>query len=261
MGSQHSTPDPAIWQHLKELMAKHHVDVALLNEVSTQVLKSTPGALYEPWGTRGLDRKRRNWTTAIISPHPLTEIRDARATSVDGRRPNVRFGNSRPGSWIAGVAELSGDETLTCIAIYGLMDELSDASVHRALSDLGPLFSDERYKLRLVMGGDLNITTQYPAGRRLEACKAVLSRIEAYGLTDCLAAKWTGIDEVCGCTLGEACRHTRTRLDPNHPDVPLQVDYLFASKDLVVGPYVCRTLPMDEWRAFSDHAPIVATFG
>lgn len=122
------------------------------------------------------------------------------------------------------------------------MDELSDSSVHRALSDMSALFSDARYRGRLVLGGDLNITTQYPAGHRLEACVALLARIEAYGLTDLLKEKWEPSGEQCRCTFGEACRHTRTRIDPRDKDNPLQVDYLFASDGLIANPYVCGSL-------------------
>jgi hypothetical protein len=96
------------WNRLAELMEEHSVDVALLNEVSTELLAGVEGALYEPWGTRGRDGKRRNWCTAIVSPHGCREIRDAQAVSYRGRRPNVRFENSRPGSWSAGVVAVPG---------------------------------------------------------------------------------------------------------------------------------------------------------
>ena len=33
---------------------------------------------------------------------------------------------------------------MTAISLYGLMDERSDASVHRSLSDLTPVFEDEK---------------------------------------------------------------------------------------------------------------------
>lgn len=78
-------------------MKERSVDVALLSEVDTGVLHKADGALYEVWGTRGRDRKRRNWCTAIVSPHGCTEIRDAQAVSYRGRRPNVRFESSLPG--------------------------------------------------------------------------------------------------------------------------------------------------------------------
>lgn len=248
------------WNRLEDLTERHQVDVALLNEVSIEVLRRVPGALFEPWGTRGRDRKRRDWGTAVVSRHPLTDIRDAQAMSYDGRRPNVRFENSRPGSWTAGVVEIPRVGPIQCVSIYGLMDELGDASVHRSLSDMSALFSDERYRDRLVLGGDLNITTQYPKGRRLDACVAVLARIRAYGLSDLLAEKWEPSDEECRCTFGVDCRHTRTRIDPMDPARPLQVDYLFASDDLITAPYECKTLDRDEWADCSDHAPIVATF-
>jgi exonuclease III len=52
-----------------------------------------------------------------------------------------------------------------------------------------------------------------------------------------------------------------TRHDPNHPG--LQVDYLFASPALLADDRLtkCEALPKSEWLEFSDHAPIVATFG
>ena len=248
------------WDRLEDLVGRYGVDVALLSEVKTGVLRNASGALYEAWGTRGRDRKPRAWSTAIVSRHPLVEIRDARAMSYDGRRPNVRFENSRPGSWTAGVIDMPGAVRITCLSIYGLMDELSDSSVHRALSDMSALFSDPRYKRHLVMGGDLNITTQYPRGRRLDACMAVLARIRAYGLTDLLADKWEALEEECGCTFGDDCRHTRTRIDPDDPGRPLQVDYVFASEDMTFKPYVCSTLPREDWAECSDHAPILAIF-
>jgi len=36
------------------------------------------------------------------------------------------------------------------VSIYGLTDELSEASVHRSLSEISPLFSDPRYKELLL---------------------------------------------------------------------------------------------------------------
>jgi hypothetical protein len=39
------------------------------------------------------------------------------------------------------------------------LDEKSDASVHRSLSELTPLLEDRRYNERLIIGGDLNTWT------------------------------------------------------------------------------------------------------
>jgi endonuclease/exonuclease/phosphatase family metal-dependent hydrolase len=248
------------WNRLSEVMEEYSVDVALLNEVSTALLVGVEGALYEVWGTRGRDRKHRDWCTAIVSPHGCQEIRDARPVSYRGRRPNVRFENSRAGSWIAGVVAIPGVGNVTCVSIYGLLDELSEASVHRSLSEISPLFSDPRYRELLLLGGDLNTSSQWPAGSHLDGDKAILKRIKAYGLIDCLEKmREPGRLPDCRCTL-EECTHTWTRLDPSRP--ALQVDYLFASPRLTENSLEsCKTLlsPPD-WQDYSDHAPMIATF-
>jgi endonuclease/exonuclease/phosphatase family metal-dependent hydrolase len=161
---------------------------------------------------------------------------------------------------VAGLVPVPGIGNVTCVSIYGLMDELSEASVHRSLSEISPLFSDPRYREPLLLGGDLNTSTQWPKGTRLDVDRAILERINAYGLTDCLQkARGSGRLENCRCTLDE-CTHTWTRVDPNHTG--LQVDYLFASRDLAKNNLEsCRTLGSPtEWQDYSDHAPIIATF-
>jgi hypothetical protein len=56
--------------------------------------------------------------------------------------------------------QIRGGERITCVALYGLLDDLSDSSVHRSFSEVSPIFSDPRYKERVIVGGDLNLTTQ-----------------------------------------------------------------------------------------------------
>jgi hypothetical protein len=217
MGSPSDRSDEKTWRRLTELLDHYSVDIALLNEASTTILAGVDDVLYEPWGTRGRDRKLRNWSTAVLSRHGVTEISDARAVSYRGRRPNVRFENSRPGSWTAASVRVPDIGDISCVSLYGLTDELSESSVHRALSDLSPLFSDPRYAERLVLGGDLNSSTQWEAGPHLDGDTALLQRISAYGLKDCLSLRRPdGRLEGCTCTLS-VCTHTMTRYDPHHP--------------------------------------------
>lgn len=68
----------------------------------------------------------------------------------------VPFENSRPGSWTAAVASVPEMGEVAAISLYALMDEKSDASVHRSLSELAPVFDDARYNRLLLLGGDLN---------------------------------------------------------------------------------------------------------
>jgi uncharacterized protein (DUF58 family) len=151
---------------------------------------------------------------------------------------------------------------VTAVSLYGLMDERSDASLHRSLSELSAVFDDPRYNRLLLLGGDFNTWTGWEAGSaHLARDLVVLDRIRAFGLIDCLEAKRRrGRLEGCPCSLGTRCRHTRTRLDPRYPGIPYQMDYLFASRDLAELLTSSEALDHERWPSPSDHFPIVASF-
>lgn len=253
------------WTRLEQLMAEQSAQVALLNEA-----KVPPGtqAIHEAEGTKGRDGKPRDWSTAVVSLSgwQVDPVEDARPRNYLGHeRSRLPFENSRPGSWTAATVQIPGGEPVTCIALYGLLDDLSDASVHRSLSEVSPIFSDPRYKERVILGGDLNLTSQWSnEDGLLDRARGVLERIEAYGLDDCLRAK-RGQDRLAGClcTL-EPCTHTRTKWLPGSEDggYPHQMDYLFASRSLIEGDRLvrCQALEPEMWNDHSDHAPIVAEF-
>lgn len=278
------------WNNLWSLMAEHSIKVALLNEATTDLLKAYRDSalrsgtrdpvVYSEGGTLGRDKnengefKTRNWSTAVLSPHGPELITDARAVSAHPnpefrRSPDIEFANSRPGSWTAARVPL-GEELITFISLYGLLEELSDASMHRSLSKVSPIFSDPKYNELVLLGGDLNTSTATEAGHR-ERDRIVLDRIKAYGLIDCLAQerKKRNIPPLAGCRCGDDdCTHTLTRLIPNKKGkaipwqkrVPYQMDYLFASSALAKRLDSCFALPPEEWEEYSDHSPIVARF-
>lgn len=245
----------ASWPRLADLEA----DIALLSEARAP--RRLELNIIGADRTEGRDGYRRPWATAVVSLHELREIRDARA-SRRGRAIEVPFGTSRPGTWTAAVVVVPGLGEVTAVSLYGLMDEKSDASVHRSLSELAPVLDDDRYNRLLVLGGDLNTWTGWEAGSaHLARDRVVLDRIRAYGLVDCLEARRPpGRLAGCPCSLGEGCTHTRTRIDPRYPDVPYQMDYLFASPALSERLVSCRAFGHEEWPSPSDHFPIVATF-
>lgn len=177
-------------------------------------------ALVEAEGTTGRDGKPRPWSTAVVSSWEVDPILDARPTNYLGHeRTRLPFENSRPGSWTAATVHIPGTQPVNFISLYGLLDDLSDASVHRSLSEVSPIFDDPRYKERVVLGGDLNLTTQWSNEHRLrDRARGVLDRIEAYGLVDCLKEK-RGIDRVAGCDCTpDPCTHTRTKWDGESAD-------------------------------------------
>ena len=232
-------------------------DIALLNEASPP---PTATGIWRP-ATEGRDGAHRPWSVAILSTHPMTEITDAVPSWRQAKR-RVPFVCSRPGSWIAASVEIAGADRVTAVALYGLMDELSDASVHRSMSEISPVLDDPRYQRTALVGGDLNTWTGWSANEPFLARDLnLLQRFEALGLVDCLAQmRPKGRLEGCTCTFGDDCTHTRTRRDPRWPDIPYQNDYLWASPALARRLVACQALANDDWFSISDHAPIVAEF-
>ncbi len=131
------------------------------------------------------------------------------------------------------------------------------------VSELNPVLDDSRYKRRVLIGGDLNTGTQWPPhqSRWQARDQNVLGRFEALGLIDCLQKmRIPGPLEGCPCGKGDACTHVWTRRTPSNPDLPGQIDYLFATPNMAECLVSCTALATDEWFAISDHAPIVADF-
>lgn len=244
-------------QRAFEALGSLEPDIALLNEAAP------PPTARGIWRdeTAGRDAKRRKWSTAVLTPHSFPEITDAQPQWRTSKR-NVPFECSRPGSWVAAAVEVAAGETVTAVALYGLLDELSDSSKHRSLSEISPVLDDRRYRRHVLIGGDFNTGTAWPAGDYFQPRDVnVLGRFEALGLVDCLVAmRPTGRLEGCTCVFGDECTHTRTRLDPRRPHVPYQTDYLWASRQLAKRLRSCEALATDEWFANSDHAPILAEF-
>jgi endonuclease/exonuclease/phosphatase family metal-dependent hydrolase len=256
------------WDRLSLLMQERSVDLALLNEASVPVPEGFT-ARYEIEGTMGRDTRSdgtpisRPWVTAVVAAGGQPKPVNARATGSHGRRPRIPFEPARPGSWAAAVVETALGP-VTCISLYGLLEELSDASVHRSLSDVSPIFSDPDYNEHVLLGGDLNTTTAWRDYGHRRRDRGILERIEAYGLVDCLKQmRKPGRLKNCACVFGHACQHTWTRLDLNEKKsrkTPHQMDYLFASLALARRLTSCEAASPLKWREYSDHSPVVATF-
>lgn len=231
-------------------------DVYMLNEA--RVPEGIHGA-YRP-ATIGRDGKRRPWSAAVLSEHQTREVTDAQS-SWRGRVRNVPFESSRSGAWAVAQVFVDDHPAVTVVSLYGLLDEFADASMHRSLSEISPLVDDRRYSERLLIGGDFNVGTQWPAkeARWNKRDGGVLDRLRSWGMVDCVDRhRLEGRLEGCPCTSGVECRHVRTRRDRRWPEVPYQADYLFASPALAERLVACEVLGTDAIFARSDHAPIVA---
>jgi exonuclease III len=258
-------PNPAAWKKLE----KYDADVAVLCEA-----RFTPGPDRVGHGkTIGRDCRHetedecdsRPFSTAIVSRHRPTEIRDATATR-RGKPLDIPFRPSRPGTWVAATVFIEDVGDISVVSLYGLTDEKTDASVHRSLSDLEPIFEDSRYNRMLLVAGDLNtFANPSPSDPARERHHLVLKRIEAYGLKNLFEQKPVPrrdqSDAGGKCPCGEDdCTHAWTfrSRDPRYTHIRYQDDHVFASRPLARKLRSCKSAGFNE---ASDHAPILVTFG
>jgi len=227
-------------------------DIALLQEaVPPHGLRSV---VYEPIGGS------RPWGSAVIG---FTLDLDP-VTAVHGRantRP-VELARSHPGTVAVATFERGG-RLITAGSLYGLIDKgYADSTVHRQLSDLSPLLDDPKLGKHLLLGGDLNITTQWIGRharyRTWEA--ATFARIAALGLQDCFDKhRSAGPLDGCGCADGAGCRHIRTQYHAASTR-PWQNDYVFATGPLFKLNSAARVVDDATTRQLSSHLPLVLDF-
>lgn len=243
-------PDPQpSWRYLDEqLPAVFDWDVALLQECAPP--EGRTNVVFRPV-------RDARWGTAVV-------------TRAAGLREITIEDDSHPGGYVAAEVDLGDRGRVSVVSLYGMHEfaktvdgELYDmryitTSIHRVLSDLTPLVDHHgrhRTKLPLIMGGDLNTSTQIDPPDR-ERHRNILERFATMGLTDgWQAAPDTEPAPDCTCPDHPDCRHVRTHTHPRSVR-PWQIDYVFANPALRV--VSCRTIVDDETWQRSDHAPVTA---
>lgn len=235
------------WRAPRDLGA----DVALVQEAVPP--PDLDNVVYRPIGGS------RPWGSAVVGLTTLV----GPVTQAKGRAnpAPVDLLRTHPGTVAIGRCAF-GDAEITLVSLYGLIkDGYADTTVHRQLSDLVPLLDAPGVEDRLVIGGDLNITTQWVGreARYRDWEQATFARTKAFGLVDCVdLSRADGALENCGCADGDACRHVRTQYHGRSPR-PWQNDYAFASGKLVeTGTVVAATVvDNEELRGLSSRLPIV----
>jgi exonuclease III len=236
----------AAWDYLAhELQA----DVALVQEA---------GVPPSDWHQVGSEiGGSRPWGTWVVSPtHPLTQITEVRPVRVSAAQP---YSTSKPGTAATATAIVDG-LPLTLVSLYGLMEPRNAyESVNRHLADLGPLLDSPEHLRSILLGGDLNLTTQWAGQYASYAAidRAILDQFRAWGFRDLVAESTSSRLDGCTCADGEDCRHRQTWWRPGD-DVPRQNDHLFAANR--IPGRVSLTIDESAVRSgFSDHAPLIAT--
>ena len=240
------------WDHLGGTLAgRHGWDVALLQEC-------VPPADW-PFPIVWRPVEGQQWGTAVTTRH-------------QSLAPVTIEDDSHPGCVVAARVP-TGVGEVVAVSLYGLQEHArridgekytlrySVTAVHRMLSDLTPLI-DRSGRSRpggpLIVGGDLNVSTQMPPPDRRRHAE-VLDRFAGLGLVDGWGVshdKEPAPD--CDCPGAPECGHVRTHRHWQSLR-PWQLDYLFANRHLTFRS--CRTLLDDDTWVRSDHAPLLAVLG
>ena len=236
------------WNYLK---TKSNADVMLLSE--SVAPSGIPRNRYVYREIAG----RRPWGSSVVALADDLETEEIDA--VGTRYGPTRFSmlGSLPGSVIVVRVDVPGVGPITCVSVYGAMDDgYAQTRMFRVIADLIPLFDSDDGR-RVVLGGDFNITTATsPDTLELPRCRALLVAIESLGLVNLTTTAMDRPDPMPGCPCQSTdCRHVRTFGD--NPGT--QLDWLYATEELARR---CTRLRVDHcvMGALSDHAPLIAEF-
>lgn len=249
------------WKHTASHEAAWHWLRHTVQPTIALVQEANPPVGFEDVIRRegGID-KRRPWSSAVASFGPrITEVTAWKGAANRTERP---LGQTIPGTVAIAKVELPGQEPIVVVSMYGLIrDGYATTAVHQQLTDLNSLL-DSRQARRLIIGGDLNCSTQLkPPYRRIH--RNLFERFETYGLANVTYHTRDQRPPLKDCPCGDspACGHVKTHKH-NRSKLPWQDDYVFAGPDMVNGKTRCRVIDAGSpspWE-FSDHCPVVATF-
>jgi len=233
-------------------------DIALLQEA--------PKLLRPEESTRIVAPPTDNWRIRHYGSH---------ATAIAVMNPAVNFSSYEPVDFGLGgpmkiesshLGQFSviwipwGRKGLFLVSLYGIIEhDFADSSLHRALSDLTPIFEQGP---DVLVGADLNAFRGYSISGKEQAVRRhqfLFDRFEMLGLACIGPFSSTGPLENCPCHLREACDHVQTYRHMNQDSSrSFQNDYVFATKRLRRQLVSCKALATENrslWE-FSDHSPI-----
>ena len=232
----------AAWEFLRSDIK---ADAALIQEtVPPQALDRTSYVYREIAG-------HRPWGSAVVSFDPAVRLEEIWAVRTPFSSRRFTIANTYPGS--VAIAELSipGVAPITFVSLYCVIDVYAQTTLLRVIADLVPLF-DSAHGSRVILGGDLNLTTATRKEYDLRRGKGVLGALESLGLDEVtgLVDNPPASNPECPCGRGGSCRHLPTWKGQ-------ELDHLYVSHALR-GQVRALVLRSDAVACgLSDHAPIV----
>jgi hypothetical protein len=261
--------NPDAWAHLGTLAGGgKSVDVALLQEAVPPVSGEVPTryvacpTIGDPRGWRIRGTHRRPWCSAVVCMDAPINFEPRPAVPLWFGEEGDTLLASHPGAFNVGVVNCSDGKRVVLISLYAIWDRqgsltFSEATLHRTLSDLAPVFYNEDY---VLVAGDLNIWP-YDAGYGWgDRSDAVFQRLRADGFEQVGPRPPAGRGPLtgCPCNAPSTCGHVRTMRHQRRADsVPYQLDYVFASKKLASLVRESSVRDNEVLWAVSDHCPIV----
>lgn len=193
----------------------------------------------------------RDWGSAVVALDPVLSIAPLRSVRMPFSRRRFLLTNTHPGS--VAVAELTvpGIQPITLVSVYGVMDGSVVSTMLRVIADLVPL-ADSPQGARVILGGDLNVSSATMDPKHLARAEAVFAAIRSLGLVEAksLVAAPPGSSADCPCGQGGTCTHVATW-------GRAELDHLFISPSLADQ---VTSLTVDSaavQAGLSDHVPLV----
>ena len=220
--------------------------------------------LQECASPKELDRSRivhrqiaggRPWGSAVAVFNDDLRVEEIGAVRTKYSSTLFPMLGSFPGAVIVARVEVPGVGQITCVSVYGLINVYAQTTMLRIVADLIPLFDSPEGE-RVVLGGDMNVTTAAAPSAELRRYEAILKAVESLGLLNLAETAVARPPQFENCLCGVAsCHHLRTYGD--NPGT--QLDWLFATPELARR---CQHLRIeyDRTASLSDHAPVIAEF-
>jgi|ERR1700733_7651083 len=155
------------WNYLEKEIA---ADISLVQESVPPVERQNEFCVWCE-----IDGKHK-WGSGVLTKGlPVTEIKLEK--------------NDYPGALTVTDITLPDNSTLVVVSMYGQLDKYgySITTLHRMLSDLTHLFEGELRRggrPKVILGGDLNASSQWDDKYRVKTHRIFFQRLEAFGLMD-----------------------------------------------------------------------------
>ena len=192
----------------------------------------------------------RSWGSAVAVFNKELSIEEVGAVRTKYGSARFQMLGTYPGAVIVARVDIPAVGPITCVSVYGLINVYAQTTMLRIVADLIPLFDSPEGE-RVVLGGDLNVTTAASPSTELRRYEAILKAVGVARTAKPGRDSGRAASQLENCACGaSSCHHLRTYGGG-------QLDWLFATPELAQR---CRRLRVEygQCASLSDHAPIIA---